>query len=334
MPSLGSFPRDLHVSLPCCGIDGAGFALKALSIPFRVMGAWDVEKRYKLHLEAHHQGGNIYVGKDADVCHLDLKTIERPVDILISGPPCPLWAGNGSHKGQWDPRADVFLHVMRMGICLIKTGELKAIVIENVRGILNQQGGNPSFMTSIMNFLQANIPEFAWEVTTLKADAYKLAQQRTRVFLRGIRVSSGGGKVPAPMGPFGHKPLQDFLNPRLPPVDWACLTPTMATNLKAGVKALMEKKKNGEFNKNDIVVFPLDRAEGKVYVRRFTRNIVPTLTTTNKYLFIAPMDLELEEGQRKYFRFLTPEDSSHQFRYIFVRVLDRHFTIIQFFCFD
>lgn len=243
VPNLGSFPRDLRVSLPCVGIDGAGFALKALSVPFRAVGVWDLEKRYKEHLETHLPGGNIYLGKAGDVCNVDLTNIKRPVDMLVSGPPCPPWAGNGSHQGQWDPRADVFLHVMRLTICLIKTGELKAVILENVRGILNQQGGNPSFMTSIINFLEANVGEFAWEVTTLKAEDYLLAQQRTRVFLRGVRVSIGGNKVPEPLNPFGHKPLQDFLNPRLPPVDWSSLTPTMVTNLKDAIAALKQKKK-------------------------------------------------------------------------------------------
>ena len=289
VPNLGSFPRALHVSLPCVGIDGAGFALKALSVPFRAVGVWDLEKRYKEHLEAHLPGGNIYLGKAGDICNVDLSTIKRPVDMLVSGPPCPPWAGNGSHRGQWDPRADVFLHVMRLTICLIKTGELKAVIIENVRGILNQQGGNPSFMTSVINFLEANIPEFAWDVTTLKAEHYLLAQQRTRVFLRGVRVSIGGNKVPAALNPFGHKPLHDFLDQTLPPVDWSSLTLT--------------------------AVFPLDRAEGKVYVRRFTKNIVPTVTTTNKYLFVVSMDLHLQEDQRKHFRFLTPEDSSLRFSF-------------------
>eukprot|EP00438_Fugacium_kawagutii_P026420 Skav225685 [mRNA] locus=scaffold243:49652:50266:- [translate_table: standard] len=203
---------------------------------------------------------------------------------------------------------------MKLGICLIKSGELKAMVVENVKGILNQQGGNPSFMTSVINFLKANVPEFAWEVTTLKAEQYLLAQQRTRVFLRGIRVSISGHKVPEPLGFFGHKPLQDFLNPSLPSVDWESLTESMTTNLKDSVKALKEKKQTGEFKEEDIAVFALDRAEGKVYVRRFTKNIVPTLTTTNKYLFLASMDLHLKEEERKYFRFLTPEDSSLQLK--------------------
>lgn len=126
VPNLGSFSRDLHVALPCSGVDVAGFALKALSVPFRAVGVWDVEKRYR-DLETHLKGANIYVGQAGNVCSLDWTTIKRPVDVLVSGPPCPPWAGNGVHNAQWDPRADVFVHIMKLAICLIKTGELKSV---------------------------------------------------------------------------------------------------------------------------------------------------------------------------------------------------------------
>ena len=63
----------------------------------------------------------------------------------------------------------------------------------------------------------------------------------------------------------------------------------------------------GEAKEDDILCFPLDRAEGKVYVRRFSKNIVPTLTTTNKYLFLASLDLSKKETDRRVFRFLNPK---------------------------
>ena len=61
---------------------------------------------------------------------------------------------------------------------------------------------------------------------------------------------------------------------------------------------------------SDLMIFPLDRAEGKVYKRSISKNIAPTLTTTNKYLFVVSMaDLEKPAAQRKFFRFLHPSDS-------------------------
>ncbi|CAK9077864.1 unnamed protein product [Durusdinium trenchii] len=173
---------------------------------------------------------------------------------------------------------------MKMVLVLIKSGDLKACVLENVKD---------------------ECPEFDWGVVSLKAEQYMLAQQRTRVFLRGLRRTVGKGTVPEPLDPFGKKPLVDFLDPKLPSVDKSTLTDVMRQNLIDAMAAINKMMKKGDAVSSDIIVFPLDRAEGKVYVRRFSKNIVPTLTTTNKYLFLASLDLEMPEKDRKFFRFLS-----------------------------
>ena len=273
------------MSFPCVGIDGAGLALKCLQVPFCANNVYDLEGRYQQHLEKHLPDCDLHLGSiDGDICQADLGSIERPVDLLISGPPCPPWAGNGCHKGQEDSRADVFLSVMKMVLVLIKSGDLKACVLENVKD---------------------ECPEFDWGVVSLKAEQYMLAQQRTRVFLRGLRRTVGKGTVPEPLDPFGKKPLVDFLDPKLPSVDKSTLTDVMRQNLIDAMAAINKMMKKGDAVSSDIIVFPLDRAEGKVYVRRFSKNIVPTLTTTNKYLFLASLDLEMPEKDRKFFRFLS-----------------------------
>eukprot|EP00435_Cladocopium_sp_Y103_P026564 s2101_g6.t1 len=38
------------------------------------------------------------------------------------------------------------------------------------------------------------------------------------------------------------------------------------------------------------------------------KNVAPTLTTTNKYLFVASLDLDKEHSKRKFFRFLHPSE--------------------------
>eukprot|EP00438_Fugacium_kawagutii_P023633 Skav228702 [mRNA] locus=scaffold3376:12771:14129:+ [translate_table: standard] len=141
-----------------------------------------------------------------------------------------------------------------------------------------------------------------------KAEDYLLPQQRTRVFLRGLRKTVGKGEVPEPLGPFGKRNLVDFLDHGLPPVDRSSLTTVMQKNLVDGVAKLKEMLASGDLRPTDLVVFPLDRAEGKVYKRRFSENIVPTLTTTNKYLFVVSLDFDLAEKDQKFFRFLSPTE--------------------------
>ena len=100
-----------------------------------------------------------------------------------------------------------------------------------------------------------------------------------------------------------------FLSEKVPSLHWSTLTKTMTKNLQDAVKALRAMLDNGELKVGDIVIFPLDRAEGKVYKRRFTVNLCPTLTTTNKYLFLCSMDLNLPEKERSFFRFLHESET-------------------------
>ena len=199
--------------------------------------------------------------------------------------------------------------VIKMILAFIKTGELKAAIVETVKGIMNKmKGQDESFMDKMLTWLRKEASEFDWQVVVLKAQDYRLAQQRTRVFLRGLRTSCGSGQVPAPLEPFGPKTLMEFLDPRLPSVNWGELTNIMTQNLKDAKAALKDMVTTGEVGKDDIVIFPLDRAEGKVYVRRFSKNCCPTLTTTNKYLFVASMDFGKQESQQRFWRFLHPSE--------------------------
>ena len=96
--------------------------------------------------------------------------------------------------------------------------ELHAVVLENVKGILQKtsSGSGPSFMDSVLQEVRKALPDFDWQVAVLKAQDYKLGQQRSRIFIRGLRRVFG--EVPDPLAPFGSTPLTAFLNPLLPGV--------------------------------------------------------------------------------------------------------------------
>ena len=156
-PALPAFKRPLYVATPRIGIDGCGTALDALGVRYQANNVYDLEHRYQAYL-TQHLGGNVqlHLGKkDGDLCQLQLSDVERPVDLLVSGPPCPPWAGQGNHKGQHDHRADVFIVVMKVCIALIKVGDLHACCIENVKGILAKiKGSTCSFMDQILHILR------------------------------------------------------------------------------------------------------------------------------------------------------------------------------------
>lgn len=147
---LGTFARPLHVAMPCVGIDGCGTALKLMSVPFVANNVMDIEGRYEEYLTQHLGQSNLHLGPTkGDVNSISLQGLERPEDMIVSGPPCPPWAGNGKHEGQADARSTVFLSVVKMIIGFIKAGELKAAVLE--KEAFSQSNGehlNPSSTNS------------------------------------------------------------------------------------------------------------------------------------------------------------------------------------------
>ena len=207
--------------------------------------------------------------------------------------------------GAADMRAEVFVQVLKYCIRAGRLNALHAVVLENVKGILQRtnKGSSPSFMDSVLQEVRNALPDFDWQVAVLKAQDYKLGQQRTRVFLRGLRRVFG--EVPDPLAPFGSTCLAAFLNPLLPAVDRSQLTKHMAINLQDAERELLEKRDKGQLAETDVVCFPLDRGSNKAYVRQYTTNLAPTLTTSNKYLFVVSVGcLRKPEAERRFFRFL------------------------------
>ena len=298
--------RPLKVSMPCVGIDGCGFALDAIGAEYHAVNVYDLDARYEQHLRSHLGADCVlHLGSEAGDLTKHLYRRGTPCDILVSGPPCPPWAGQGCHAGAADVRAEVFVEVLKYCIRAGRLNALHAVVLENVKGILQKtdKGSGPSFMESVLQEVRKALPDFDWQVAVLKAQEYKLGQQRTRVFLRGLRRVFG--EVPPPLAPFGGTPLEAFLNPLLPGVDRSQLTKHMAVNLQDAERELLEKRDKGQLAETDVVCFPLDRGSNRAYVRQYTTNLAPTLTTSNKYLFVVSVGcLRKPEAARRFFRFL------------------------------
>ena len=92
-------------------------------------------------------------------------------------------------------------------------------------------------------------------------------------------------------------------------MDLSSLTECMRRNLCTAEKSLKKMLALKTYLPEDVAVFPLDRAEGKKYARQFTKNCCPTLTTSNKYLFVCSLhDLHLPRVDREYCRFIHPSE--------------------------
>jgi len=176
-------------------------------------------------------------------------------------------------------------------------------------GVTQAIGGKMPFMDLLIKVLQEEVQEFAWEVKILSALDYYLPQNRIRVFLRGMRVETlgEGTAIPAVLKPFGRKALADILDPSLPAQDPQQLTARQQQNLKDILARLKEDKASGKINEDmhEVAVFPLDRAQGKVYKQRYFLDKRPTSTCHNVYLFVVSIR-DLGKARPRFFRFFHP----------------------------
>ena len=256
-----SVHRPLVVSMPCVGIDACGYALESMGVSYSAVNVYDLESRYEAHLRSHLGAScELHLGQVEGDLTQHLCSRGLPCDLLVSGPPCPPWAGNGNKGGAEDARADVFVSVLKYCVHMATMGSLHAVVLENVHGILEktQKGKAPSFMDAVLEALRMAVPQFDWQVAVLRAQDFRLPQKRTRVFLRGLRRCFG--EVPAPLAPMGELPLEAFLKPNLPPVNRASVTACIRRNLKDAERELLQKWDSGELSAKDIICFPADRA--------------------------------------------------------------------------
>ena len=305
--------RTLRLAVPCVGIDGCSRALDRLRVSTRLMNAYDIEPNLKDLLSGHPNVAalsDLHLGPvGGDVTRVPLSDLTTPVDGLCSGPPCPAWVGNGSKRAECDPRAQVFMAVVQWVKHLVGHGLLFA-VLENVVGIQQKIKGQESFLEKTIRDLKTSCVEFEWVVRTLSARDYGLAQERNRVFSVGVRhCVLGGGTVPTPLQPFGRTSLRDFLNLRLPPTHREALTSHVKQNLKDYEETVCKDVRSGALDPNSIVVFAVDRAKHKVYRQHCSVDCTPTLTTSNKYLWLENAS-EFVNGvaleRRRLPRFLHP----------------------------
>ena len=103
--------------------------------------------------------------------------------------------------------------------------------------------------------------------------------------------------------------MREFLNMTSPSTIRSTLTKHMQRNLADYERTIREDIRTGKLEPGPIVVFPIDRAKGKVYQQRYTTDAVPTLTTSNKYLFLmSTVDIDLADDNRELFRWLLPAE--------------------------
>ena len=161
-----------------CGGISEGFRLAG----YKVVGGLDLNEEavntYSSNFpEAISLAGDILEFDDAKI-----KEIfgEKEVEVIVGGPPCQGFSNaNRWQKENADPRNKLFFEYLKF----VKVLSPKAIVIENVRGILTKDGGYAQKrIVSLLNGL-------GYDVTSavLNAADFGVPQNRFRAFFVGIK---------------------------------------------------------------------------------------------------------------------------------------------------
>ena len=156
------------------GIGGFRLALQNLGGKCVYTSEWDREakKTYKANF------GETPFG---DITKKETKSyIPDEFDILCAGFPCQAFSIAGKRGGFEDTRGTLFFDVAE----IIKNKQPKAFFLENVKGLLNHNGGKT--LETILNVLRNDLGYFVPEPQIINAKDFGVPQNRERIYIVGF----------------------------------------------------------------------------------------------------------------------------------------------------
>jgi DNA (cytosine-5)-methyltransferase 1 len=178
----------------CTGAGGQALGLEEAG--FEHIALVEIEPVACETLKANRPQWNVLQG---DVRKFTAKRYRGQIDLLAGGVPCPPFSVAGKQLGEMDDR-DLFPEAIR----LIKECEPKAVLLENVRGLLDPKFED--YRKNILNEIEKLGYSVDWKL--LNASDYGVSQLRPRAILIAIKKEYAGNFVwpekhdgePAPIG--------------------------------------------------------------------------------------------------------------------------------------
>jgi len=137
----------------------------------------EIDKSACATLNANRPHWNVQCG---DVARLDFTPYRDQVDLVTGGFPCQAFSYAGKKMGFEDARGTLFFEFARA----VKETRPKLFMAENVRGLLNHDGGKT--LANIRSVLES-LGYTLLEPHLMKAIFYRVPQKRERLLLVGIR---------------------------------------------------------------------------------------------------------------------------------------------------
>ncbi len=150
------------------GLEKAGFNAVLLN---------EIDKQACATLRHNRPQWNVIEG---GIEHIDFTPYHGKVDFVSGGFPCQAFSHAGNQRGFDDVRGTLFFEFARA----IKEIQPSVFLAENVRGLLNHDGGRT---LATIKAVIADLGYTLVESSVLKAMYYRVPQKRERLFLVGVR---------------------------------------------------------------------------------------------------------------------------------------------------
>lgn len=244
-----------------------GFRLGMEAAGHKCLGYVEIDKFARKSYEAIHNTKGEWTAHDiTTVTNDDLRLLRGTVDVICGGFPCQAFSIAGKRLGFAETRGTLFFEIAR----LAKEIQPSLLFLENVKGLLNHEGGN-TFRTIISTLDELGY-DAEWQV--LNSKDFGVPQNRERVFIIGyLRGRSRREVFPirrsyetAGVQRVGNiNPSGNGMNGNVYSFDG--LSPTLTTNKGEGLKIIQP-------------VLTPDRAEQRQNGRRIKEPGEPMFTLT------------------------------------------------------
>ena len=162
------------------GVGGFRLAMQNLGGKCVFTSEWDknAQKTYRANF------GEVPFG---DITKEEIKKfIPDGFDVLFAGFPCQPFSIVGKRGGFEDTRGTLFFDVAE----IIKRKKPKAILLENVKGLRNHNGGKT--LETILNVLRNDLDYYVPEPQIINAKDFGVPQYRERIYIVGFRKDNYG----------------------------------------------------------------------------------------------------------------------------------------------
>lgn len=170
--------RKIRLATSFSGIGAVEQAFIRLGLNFEIVFAGDIDPKCKQSYFANYD-----IREEqwhSDIHNFDASPYFGKVDIFVGGAPCQAFSMVGKRKGFEDTRGTLFREFARV----VKECKPKVFIFENVKGLLNHDGGNT---WEVMRRTFEDYCGYHIHFKVMNSKDYGIPQHRERIFCIGFK---------------------------------------------------------------------------------------------------------------------------------------------------